>query len=198
MSEILLIRHGETDMAGTFCGHSDPELNARGRAQVRELIGQLRMEDIGAVYTSDLRRAHATAKALADEFRVDCHVRPALREIGFGDWEGLAWKEIEELDPIYARRWIAEYPDLHAPGGELFSEFERRVMREVELLSLQWGTSGRSIAVISHAGVIRCVLRGLPGYSEEEVWKLAKEYCSIVRISRDVFANRERLTLRTI
>jgi broad specificity phosphatase PhoE len=195
MSEILLIRHGETDMAGTFCGYSDPELNARGWAQVRELVGLLRMEDICAVYTSDLRRAHAAATALAEEFRVDCHVRPALREIGFGNWEGLAWKEIEELDAIYARRWIAEYPNLPAPGGELLSAFERRVMGELELLSSQWKISSRSIVVVSHAGVLQSVLRRLRGYSEEEVWKLTKAYCSMVRISRDLFANKERFAL---
>ena len=31
MSRVLFIRHAETEMAGRFCGHSDPELNAQGR-----------------------------------------------------------------------------------------------------------------------------------------------------------------------
>ena len=47
MSELLLIRHAETDMAGTFCGHSDPELNVRGRAQLADLISRLRMVQVG-------------------------------------------------------------------------------------------------------------------------------------------------------
>jgi len=38
MSEILFIRHAETDMAGTFCGHSNPPLNMRGRNQLSELL----------------------------------------------------------------------------------------------------------------------------------------------------------------
>src|ERR1700678_741680 len=105
MSEIIFIRHAETDMAGTFCGHSDPELNARGRVQLAELIDRLRVEDICAVYASDLRRAHTTGRAIADTFGVDCHVRSALREINFGQWEGATWEEIEQRDDAYARRW---------------------------------------------------------------------------------------------
>jgi len=108
MSEVLLIRHAETDMAGTFCGHSDPELNARGCAQLAELIDRLRAENFGVMYASDLRRASATGTAIATTFGVDCRIRSALREVDFGQWEGITWEEIERRDEAYARRWIAE------------------------------------------------------------------------------------------
>ncbi len=121
-------------MAGMFCGHSDPELNERGWGQVGELISRLRMEDLGTVYTSDLRRAYQTGLALAEAFEVECRVRPSLREIGFGDWEGLRWEEIERRDADYARRWLREYPQLPAPGGENFNSFERRILEEVGTL----------------------------------------------------------------
>src|SRR5258708_4071849 len=163
MSEILFIRHAETDMAGTFCGHSDPELNACGRAQLRELIKQLRAEDIGVVYASDLQRAQASGKIIAEAFAVKCHVRSALREINFGQWEGLTWKEIEQRDEAYARRWVVEYPRLPAPDGENFSDFEQRVLDELKFLSMRAATEGRRIAVVTHAGVLRTVLRALHG-----------------------------------
>ena len=178
MSEILFIRHAETDMAGTFCGHSDPELNTCGHAQVAELINKLHAEDIAMVYASDLRRAYATGKAIAEAFDVDCHVRPGLREINFGQWEGLTWKEIEHRDGAYARRWMAEYPLLTAPDGEGFRDFERRVLDEVRLLS---STVGHRIAVVTHAGVIRTVLCTLAGLRDEDAWEQTKSYCSIVR-----------------
>jgi alpha-ribazole phosphatase len=179
MSEILFIRHAETDMAGTFCGHSDPELNTCGHAQVAELINKLHAEDIAMVYASDLRRAYATGKAIAEVFRVDFHVRPGLREINFGQWEGLTWKEIEQRDGAYARRWMAEYPLLTAPDGEAFSDFGRRVLDEVQLLSST--VEGRRIAVVTHAGVIRTVLCALAGWRDEDAWEQTKSYCSIVR-----------------
>jgi alpha-ribazole phosphatase len=181
MSELLFIRHAATDMAGTFCGHSDPELNARGRVQLAELIDRLRVEEISAVYTSDLRRARTTGTAIAKAFGVGCHVRSALREVDFGQWEGITWEEIERRDEAYARRWIAEYPRLSAPEGESFSNFERRVLDEVAFLSRKTEATSRTIAVVTHAGVLRIVLCALYGCSEEAAWEQTKAYCSIVR-----------------
>jgi alpha-ribazole phosphatase len=181
MSEILFIRHAETDMAGTFCGCSDPELNARGRLQLAELINRLRAEEIGAVYVSDLRRAFATGVAVAEAFDVDCHVRSALREIDFGRWEGLTWEEVEQRDESYVRRWIAEYPGLPAPDGETFREFERRVLDELKFLFMKAQSGRQSIAVITHAGVLRTVLCALHGCSQDDAWERTKLYCSVVR-----------------
>jgi alpha-ribazole phosphatase len=181
MSDILFIRHAETDMAGTFCGHSDPELNAEGLRQLEDLLHRLHKEDIGDVYTSDLRRAHTTAKAIAAAFSVKCHVSSALREIAFGQWEGLSWEEIEQRDKIYSRRWVMEYPNLSAPDGENFHDFEHRVLEKVRFLATEAETKHYSIAVVTHAGVLRTILTKLHGCSEERASELTKLYCSVVR-----------------
>jgi alpha-ribazole phosphatase/probable phosphoglycerate mutase len=189
MSELLFIRHAETDMAGTFCGHSDPELNVRGRIQLGELINRLRIEEIGAVYSSDLRRAHTTGMTIAEAFGVDCRVRSALREINFGQWEGITWKEIERRDDVYARRWIAEYPRLPAPDGESFHAFEQRVLGEVKFLSLEAEASNCCIAVVTHAGVLRTVLCALQGCSEDRAWEQTRSYCSVVRYTSAAYGS---------
>jgi alpha-ribazole phosphatase len=181
MREILFIRHAETDMAGTFCGFSDPELNTRGYVQLAELIDNLRTEDIGAVYTSDLRRSYTTASAVAEVFGVDCQVRPALREISFGQWEGLTWEQIEGQNKAYARHWITDYPRLPAPDGENICDFEQRVLTEMKFMFMEAENKGRSIAVITHAGVLRTVLCKLLGCSEEEAWNRTRSYCSVAR-----------------
>ncbi|WP_174243086.1 histidine phosphatase family protein [Granulicella sp. L60] len=179
MSEILFARHAQTDMAGRFCGHSDPELNAAGRLQLSRLIEELRAEKVDEVYSSDLRRARETASEVAREFGVSLSVRSSLREIDFGEWEGLYWEEIEARDGEYARRWMEEYPQLPAPGGERFSDFERRVLDEVDFLCER--AEGRKIAVVTHAGVMRVVLRALHGCSEEDAWEKTRPYCCMVR-----------------
>jgi broad specificity phosphatase PhoE len=189
MSDILFIRHAETDMSGKFCGHSDPELNARGYAQLDALVSALRPENISAVYTSDLRRAQSTAHAIASAFSVECHVKPALREIYFGRWEGLAWKEIEQLDHTYTRRWLDEYPDLPAPEGETLCDFERRVLDEVRSLATM--KRERPIAVVTHAGVLRLILRKLCGCSDADAWEQTKGYGSIIRYVCPVASARE-------
>ena len=63
MSRVLFIRHAETEMAGRYCGHSDPDLNAQGRAQLTRLSRLLAEEMLETVYSSDLRRATSTAHA---------------------------------------------------------------------------------------------------------------------------------------
>src|ERR1700691_1369855 len=110
MSRVLFIRHAETDMAGRFCGHSDPDLNDKGRMQLTELAHLLSTEAIDAVYSSDLRRAKSTAQAIAEARKVPLSLRPALREIDFGDWEGLSWDQIKQRDPLYPRKWMAGFP----------------------------------------------------------------------------------------
>jgi alpha-ribazole phosphatase/probable phosphoglycerate mutase len=189
MNDLLFIRHAETNMAGTFCGHSDPPVNAAGRRQIQKLVEALRNEPIAAVYTSDLQRAAATARALAEFFSIPCIVRRALREIDFGRWEGLTWNEIEKLDLPYATRWLDEFPQLPAPGGESFEIFEARVRRETGyLLSLSepglTQTKSSLIAVVTHAGVMRAVLRTLCNVDGEEAWQGTESYCCIFRYAQ--------------
>jgi alpha-ribazole phosphatase len=178
MSRVLFIRHAETEMAGRFCGHSDPALNAQGQTQLAGLVLSLSTERIGAVYSSDLRRAQSTAQAIAAGRKIPLTFRPALREIHFGKWEGLSWAEIEQHDTEYARRWVDGYPHVPAPAGESFPDFEARVLEEVNHLIHR---SGDSIAVVTHAGVLRVILRRLHGCSEQEAWQQTQPYCCVVR-----------------
>ncbi|MGA6982965.1 MAG: histidine phosphatase family protein [Candidatus Sulfotelmatobacter sp.] len=178
MTSLLLIRHAETNMAGRFCGHSDPELNRRGRQQFAGLIDALSAHSIRRVYSSDLRRSRQTADAIAKHFGTELYLRPGLREINFGQWEGLSWKEIETRDPISAKTWVSEYPDSTAPGGEPFHEFVSRIDQEISFLLEEAGKL--PIAVVTHAGFIRTVLTSRCGISQDEAWNRTKEYGSIV------------------
>lgn len=178
MSRVLFIRHAETGMAGRFCGHSDPDLNSHGQAQLARLAQVLSAESIEAVYSSDLRRAQSTARAIAASRNVPLTLSPALREIHFGAWEGLTWREITQMDPEYASKWVDGYPHVPAPAGESFRNFEARVLGEVNDLIERYA---ESIAVVTHAGVLRLVLRHLHGCSEEEAWQQTRPYCCIVR-----------------
>jgi broad specificity phosphatase PhoE len=179
MNGFLFIRHAETDMAGTFCGHSNPPINARGRQQIQKLMSALDGEKIECIFTSDLERAVATAGTLADAFGVPCIKKPDLREINFGSWEGLTWQQIQEQDGAYARRWTGAYPSLPAPAGESFTDFQTRVIAEVtEIVN---STDRRQAAVVTHGGVMRVVLQAMCGLAENEAWALTKPYCSFFR-----------------
>jgi broad specificity phosphatase PhoE len=179
MGTLLFIRHAETELAGRFCGHSDPPVNDRGLRQIEELLKTLKNERIDALYTSDLSRSRTTAEVIAKVFGLSPIAIPELREIGFGEWEALSWSEIESRDRDYARRWSDSYPELPAPGGESFGAFQSRVLNSVGFLLAV--ASHRCAAVVTHAGVMRIVLRSLCGLDEQEARDRSKDYCGFFR-----------------
>jgi broad specificity phosphatase PhoE len=176
MNSVLFIRHAETDMAGRFCGYSDPSINTRGYQQIVELISALRGEHIDVLYTSDLQRAVTTAQAISKSFAIPYITKRNLREINFGKWEGLTWQQIEDLDAVYAHQWIERFPELAASGGESFDAFQSRVIDAVsDILS---GVEYQRAAVVTHGGVMRVVLQTMCSLDEHEAWKLTTPYCS--------------------
>jgi alpha-ribazole phosphatase len=184
MKRLLLIRHAESDMAGRFCGHSDPELNERGDQQLAGVVDRLSKYVIRRIYTSDLPGARQTADAIASHFGTGFEVRPALREIHFGLWEGLSWSEIEACDLVLAKSWAERYPNSTAPSGESVQQFERRVRAESGFLLA--AATECPIAAVAHAGFIRVLLTNHYGVLEEEAWKLTKEYGSVVALDTNL------------
>ena len=90
VTRVLAVRHGETDWnaALRIQGHTDIALNERGRWQAAQLARALADEELHAVYSSDLQRAHATAHAVAVNAGLAVQHDLGLRERGFGDFEG--------------------------------------------------------------------------------------------------------------
>lgn len=180
MSSCLLVRHGATDMAGRFCGHSDPPLNAAGWLQARKLVESLASSSPHTIFASDLLRARQTAQGMAAHFAVPLKIRPGLREIHFGDWEGLPWRDIEARWPKGAANWIEEYPAGAIPGGEAFHSFQLRVREEMEFLLAQ--ASRRPVVAVTHAGFIRTALVDVMGFSEEAAREQSGSYGAIVSL----------------
>ncbi len=190
MTGLLFIRHAETDMAGTFCGHSDPPINAAGQQQVTQMISTLTSENFDEIYSSDLRRAVDTANLLSQTFAAPITTTRTLREIHFGDWEGLRWDEIERRDPHYAHRWMQAFPDLPAPNGESLAAFKDRVLLQVNLLLPL--AKAKRIAVVAHGGVMREVLRSLLGRNDQQAWESTKHYCSSFECEGMIVSRRSR------
>jgi alpha-ribazole phosphatase/probable phosphoglycerate mutase len=178
MNTLILIRHGETDMAGRFCGHSDPELNAAGELQVALVAEEVANLGIERIYSSDLLRASRTASILARRIGVEVELRENLREIYFGLWEGLSWQEIETRFPQEAGRWKQEFPLRSAPEGEAYAAFEARIDAAIEPLVRE--TLVQTAAVVTHRGVMSHALSRFFGFSEEEAWAKTAPYGAVV------------------
>jgi broad specificity phosphatase PhoE len=179
-SSLFLIRHAETDLAGTFCGSSNPAVNAAGERQLTALLKSLRTMPglpLSIVYTSSLERAVTTARRVADCFSARLCILPDLCEVHFGEWEALTWQQIEQRDPIYARQWLDEYPARPAPGGEPLDHFEARVLSVFDTIV----SRNERAAMVSHAGVLRVILTRRFMMNDEEAWHQTRAYCSVFR-----------------
>ena len=181
MSTIIFIRHGETGMAGRFCGHSDPPLNADGERQAACLAEEVASMSIDRIYSSDLRRALQTATAVSQRIGVDVEVLAGLREIDFGLWEGLSWQEIQDRFPEDADRWLDEFPVRSAPEGEGYRAFTARV--EAAIAPLLDDAESMTTALVTHRGVMYYALTEFFGFSEAEAWTKTAPYGAVVAFS---------------
>jgi len=150
MTTILLARHGETDwnLNRRVQGHSDTPLNNTGRAQARALGEELAGERIDAVYSSDLVRAHETARAVAEPRGLGVTAIRDLRERHFGTWEGMTDDEIfARFDPTPETSW---------GDGETREEMAGRVLDALRRIAATHPKS--RVLVVSHGGPLRAVL----------------------------------------
>jgi uncharacterized phosphatase len=159
VTTILLVRHGETDwnQERRVQGNTDRPLNETGRRQALELAEALAAEKLDAVYSSDLMRAHETARIVAERKGLDVVALPELRERDFGTWEGLTDEEILERFP-HAH---------HGPWGDAESREEmfRRAQEALRRIASAY-PDGR-VLVVTHGGPARALLAG-SGYDGVE------------------------------
>ncbi|MGA2485340.1 MAG: histidine phosphatase family protein [Roseiarcus sp.] len=180
MRTALLIRHGAVGDGAEerFLGAADLPMSPAGEAQVRELAARLRLRAIpDAIYCSDLSRSLRTAELLADESAIPIRVRPALREIEMGDWQGLSRREIAERRPEdYAARG-RDIANFRPPGGESFADLVERVLpcwRE-----LVEDRETQVVAIAGHAGVNRVILCHLLGAPLANLFRIAQRLACV-------------------
>jgi len=165
-TRILAIRHGETawNVDTRVQGHLDIPLNATGRDQARRLALVLAgREPIEAIYSSDLSRALATARAVAEATGAPLETRTGLRERCFGALQGRKFTEVSAADPTLAERWRRREPAWTPPGdgGESLLRFRQRVLTTAEALAARH--IGQSIALFTHGGVLDVLYRAATG-----------------------------------
>ena len=180
---ILLIRHAVAEGNGRFQGHTDVPLAPEARHQLRVLVRKVAPYPVHVVYSSDLRRAHATAKAVARRFDAEVVVRPGLREIHFGCWEGLSWRQIARQFPRLSRLWLTRFPHQSIPRGERFDAFKRRIARELD--EIVTANPGRCVAIVTHAGVARLIVARALSVPDRQISRIALDPSALSVI--DVF-----------
>ena len=158
-TRVVAVRHGETAWNAQLRiqGQTDIELNETGRWQAAQLAQALADEDLQAIYSSDLRRAHATAQAVAAPVGLAVQHAPGLRERHFGSFEGLTFDEISQHHPLDAQRWRRREPGFAPGDGESLDRFYARCVDACAALAERH--RGQTILVVAHGGVLDCLYR---------------------------------------
>jgi len=174
MTELILLRHGETDWNRElrFQGHVDVSLNAIGLQQAQRLARRLAGEKAHRLYVSDLLRAQQTAKPVAQQLGLASVSDAALREQSFGVVDGMCVDDIKAQHPEAWAAWLLFQEDYGMPEGETTRQFHARVIGAVNRLVA--AHRGETLIVVTHGGVLDMIYRtarslGLSGPRQSEI-----------------------------
>jgi broad specificity phosphatase PhoE len=154
VTTLLLTRHGETEWNRThrWQGFTGPPLNELGRRQAEELATRVDTFDIDAIYSSDTVRALETAQIVGAHLGLEVTQDARLREVNFGEWEGLTRHEINERYAGAFSEWDA--CKLAVPtGGESDLQMAERVVES--LLDIAKRHVDERVLVVTSGGPIR-------------------------------------------
>ena len=174
-TRILAIRHGETawNVDTRIQGHLDIPLNVTGQWQAQRLARALAASDpIHAIYSSDLLRAHDTARAIAGATGAPLATHPGLRERCFGIFEGKTYVEIEALWPEESLRWRRRDPHWAPQDGESLVQVRERITLTLHELAARH--LGQQIVLVAHGGVLDQLYRAATGQDLQapRTWQL--------------------------
>ena len=177
-ARVIFVRHAEPhlDVRGRVYGRLDPELSERGREHAAALAVELAAERPAAVYASPRLRARATATPLAARIGATVRVEEDLREIDFGDLEGLTPAEAADRYPAESRWMLA--PALAVfPGGESVVALWERAVSAAQAIAARH--VGETVAVFSHGVVIRTILAEALAMPPDAMFRLDQSYGGI-------------------
>ena len=142
---LVLVRHGATEwsVSGQHTGTTDVPLTEEGRANGRALRERLAGYEFALVLSSPLSRARETCELAG--FGDRAQLEPDLRELDYGEYEGLTTPEIRETRPGWSV-WRDG-----SPGGETLDQVGERVDRVVDR-ALE---TGGDVALFAHGHVLR-------------------------------------------
>jgi alpha-ribazole phosphatase len=158
MGKIILIRHGEVTWNKQACytGWTDLPLTENGVEQARLVSERLRSEPLEAVYCSDLQRARVTAEIIAAPHGLTPVQDRDLRELNYGEWEGVAEEDLPVKYPELYPVWAGNPADTPTPCGESFSQLLERVSRVASRI-MEAHPDG-TVAIVAHKSANRVLL----------------------------------------
>lgn len=183
-THIDLLRHGECEGGEIFRGKTDVALTHVGEVAMKKSISthkQHLKSDWDVVISSPLSRCRKFSKAYAEKMNCELEIETDFSEIDFGDWDGQPIEEVKEMFPELMKQWKSDPETFCPPGGESVSDFQYRVIEALK--TTIENNKGKNLLVVSHGGVIRCLLSYALGASLKQHANLNVPFACLSRIS---------------
>jgi len=185
MTEVILVRHGQTEWnrQERFRGRMDLPLNETGLHQAQAVARRVAGWPISAFYTSPLQRSLHTAKVIAQAFGREPKSLPGLIDIDYGEWQGLSPQEVAERYPELYATWLSRPHLVTLPGGESLEIVQGRAFSA--LLQLCQEHPQETILVVGHQVVNRVLLSAALGLEVSAFWRIRQDTGCINRLRYD-------------
>ncbi len=197
---LYLIRHGATE-ANTRRPYvlqgcrSDLPLSDIGRRQAEAASRTLMDRKFARIFSSPLRRALQTAEILAQPHGLPVQIADGLIECDVGNWEGLTWEQVRQLDEPYFASFETDPGRVPYAGGESFQQVQDRTVPAVQQL-IRENPDGDLVAV-THNFVARVYIAHLTGIPIAKARTLRQDNAGITIISI-TGQNEKLLTLNSV
>lgn len=170
MVKLILVRHALTvdNQKSRLSGHIDSSISEEGKEQIDKITNYLKDFDIDKIYTTTSSRTKDTVKKLSELKSIEIIEKESLKEISFGDFEGLTFDEIKDKYPKEFQGMIQKGYEYKYPNGESLIDSYNRVC--IELDNIISNNDNRTILICSHGGTIRNIITYLISNSYKYHW----------------------------
>ena len=170
MVKLILVRHALTvdNQKSRLSGHIDSSISQEGKEQINKITNYLKDFDIDKIYSTTSSRTKDTVKKLSELKSIEIIEKESLKEISFGDFEGLTFDEIKDKYPKEFQHMIQKGYEYKYPNGESLIDSYNRVC--IELDNIISNNDDRTILICSHGGTIRNIITYLISNSYKYHW----------------------------
>ena len=177
ITRIDLLRHGKLETEELFCAPANTALSQQGWQDLAEITHGKKWD---IIISSDFERCCSFAKKLAETEKIELCISSGFQEMNFGRWTGMPTKDIWLTDKKRLSKLWSHPDDFIAPGGESLKNFNKRVKKT--LFNNLKQHQGKSILIITHAGVIRSILATALNISQQSALKFNIAYAQLTRL----------------
>jgi broad specificity phosphatase PhoE len=181
---LILVRHGETEWnrQRRVQGLSNLALNETGKKQAIALARALSNKKVDAIYSSPLRRAQETARAIARFHKVGVKVIDGLKELDVGEVDGMTYEDMKIYHGEFFTRWMTDFTSVRLPGGGFIPELRDQcctAIQDIVKNERKVENDDRVAIVVTHFFPLMCIICNSMGLDLSHFRRLRVDLASI-------------------